>query len=79
MRLILGVLVALLLIAHQDNWNWDNPTLVGGVVPIGLFYHACLSMAAAFVWFLATLFVWPKDVDIVDVDANAVDNHAEAN
>ena len=73
MKYILGVLVVALLIAHQDNWNWNDPTLVGGIVPIGLFYHACISLAAGFVWFLATLFVWPKEV-VVD----EVDSHGEA-
>jgi len=60
------VLIALLLIFHQDNWNWEDPTLVGGFMPIGLAYHAGISMAAAFVWFLATLFYWPKEVELDD-------------
>lgn len=56
----------ILLIAHQDNWNWYDDTLVWGVVPIGLFYHACISVAAGFTWFLATLFMWPKELESAD-------------
>ncbi|MEZ6130978.1 MAG: DUF3311 domain-containing protein [Planctomycetaceae bacterium] len=52
-------LVLLLTVLHQDLWYWNDSSLVGGIVPIGLFYHACLSVAAAFVWFLATQFAWP--------------------
>jgi len=62
MKIFLGVLVALLLILHQDNWYWTDPTLVGGFMPIGLLYHAGISLAAAFVWFLATLFIWPQEI-----------------
>jgi len=54
-------LVLLLAILHHDLWFWDDSTLVGGIMPIGLFYHACISMAAGFTWFLATKFAWPFD------------------
>jgi hypothetical protein len=66
MKFFLGVLIALLLILHQDNWYWTDPTLVGGFMPIGLLYHAGISLAAAFVWFLTTIFVWPKEVELND-------------
>lgn len=66
MKIFLGVLIALLLILHQDNWYWTNDTLVGGFMPIGLLYHAGISLAAAFVWFLTTLFIWPKEVELDD-------------
>ena len=57
-------LVIVLLIAHQDNWFWTDDTAVFGFLPIGLAYHAGLSIAASFVWFLATRIAWPLD----DVD-----------
>jgi hypothetical protein len=63
MKIFFIVLVALLLILHQDNWYWSDPTLIWGFMPIGLLYHAGISLAAAFVWFLTTIFLWPKDVD----------------
>ncbi len=66
MRYFFGVLIVLLLVLHQDNWYWTNATLVGGFMPIGLLYHAGISIAAAFVWFLATIFIWPQEVPLDD-------------
>lgn len=59
MKYVIWGMVVLLIILHQDNWMWDNKTLVFGFMPIGLLYHAGISMAAAFTWFLATKFAWP--------------------
>ena len=56
-------LVVLLLIVHQDNWFWDDDTLVFGFMPIGLLYHAGISVAAGATWFLATKFAWPEDLE----------------
>ena len=62
MRIVIWGLVLLLLILHQDNWFWDDDRLVMGFMPIGLFYHACLSIAASVTWLLATKFVWPAEL-----------------
>jgi hypothetical protein len=59
MRYLIGILLLLLLVLHQDNWFWEDDTLVFGFIPMGLFYHACISVAASITWFLATKFVWP--------------------
>ena len=59
-------LVALLLILHQDNWLWENPTLVFGFIPIGLVYHAGISIAAAITWYLATIYAWPTNLESSD-------------
>lgn len=59
--LIIGGLVILMLIVHQDNWFWNDNTLVFGFMPIGLFWHACISIAASATWFLATRLAWPID------------------
>ena len=61
MRTIVWTLIAMLLIAHQDNFLWDNDTLVWGFMPIGLAYHAGISIAASVVWFLAIQFCWPAE------------------
>ena len=63
MRYTVWLLVLLLLILHQDNWFWSNPQLVFGFMPIGLFYHACISIAAGITWFLAIQFAWPAGLD----------------
>ena len=59
MKWLVWGLVVFLLIVHQDNWFWDDRTLVFGFMPIGLLYHAGISVAAAGTWFLATKLAWP--------------------
>ena len=63
MKYAIWGLVVLLIILHQDNWLWDNDTLVFGFVPIGLFYQACISVASAVPWRLATRFAWPSELE----------------
>jgi len=58
---LLCILVLALLVLHQDNWFWTDGRLVFGFIPIGLFYHASLSVAAALVWWWATKYCWPVD------------------
>lgn len=59
--LLIAVLV--LIVLHQDNWLWTSQTLVFGFIPIGLFYHACISLAAGCVWFWATKACWPEGLE----------------
>ncbi len=66
MKTVLWILVAILIVAHQDFWNWNDDTLVLGFVPIGLAYHMGISLAAGIVWFLMVNLVWPKQLDEVD-------------
>jgi hypothetical protein len=56
----LGAIVALA-VMHHDVWAWDDPTLIGGVIPVGLAWHAGLSVAAAGVWAWVTRVAWPVD------------------
>ncbi|QNN21653.1 DUF3311 domain-containing protein [Planctomycetales bacterium ZRK34] len=63
MRKIVWLLVIALFVLHQDFWFWDNRTLVFGFLPIGLFYHAMFSFAAAGVWLLAVKFAWPDEIE----------------
>ena len=55
------VAVALLALAHHDAWFWDDPTAIGGVVPVGLAYHAGFSVLAAALWGFITRVAWPSD------------------
>jgi Tfp pilus assembly protein PilN len=68
-RYLVWFLVLVLVILHQDNWNWDNDRLIAGFLPVSLAYHVCISLAAGFVWYLATVFAWPVD-DQRDSSAN---------
>jgi len=65
MKRVVVVLVILLIVAHQDFWWWDDiEPLVFGFLPIGLAYHALLSILAALVWALAVRYCWPHDVEV---------------
>lgn len=72
--LIIVGLVVLLLILHQDNWFWTDGTLVFGFMPIGLLWHACISIAAMVTWWLATKIAWPH----VDRDTVAGNGQSES-
>jgi hypothetical protein len=62
-RWVIAILVAALFVLHQDFWWWDNRSLVLGFIPIGLFYHACFSLAAGLLWALATRIAWPDEIE----------------
>ncbi len=71
MRNAIWIAVAVLVILHQDNWFWDDDTIVLGFLPIGLAWHMGISIAASFLWYLATIFAWPKGTDFVPEEADA--------
>ena len=75
MRIVVWLMVILLIIIHQDNWNWNNDRLILGFMPIGLLYHACISVAASITWLLATKFAWPIELD---ADSDSVEQGAGA-
>ena len=68
MKTVLWILIAILIVAHQDFWNWNDGTLVLGFVPIGLAYHMRISLAAGIVWFLMCNLAWPKQLDEIEVE-----------
>ena len=61
-RLAWGIVV-LLAILHYDFWLWDDPSLVFGFVPVGLAYHAVISLAAGIAWWLVVRFAWPSHIE----------------
>lgn len=60
-KYLVAVLLILLVILHQDYWQWDDATLVYGFVPWTLVYHVGLSLGAAAVWWLTVRFCWPEN------------------
>jgi hypothetical protein len=63
-RGLLVIMVGALYVLHQDFWFWRtaNP-LVFGFVPIGLFYHACYTLAIAFALWLLVKHAWPSELE----------------
>ena len=70
MKYIVWLLIILLVVFHQDYWQWENSTLVFGFLPYGLVYHAGISLAAAVVWVLAVRFCWPGDLESLAAEAD---------
>lgn len=67
MRKLVYILIVLLAVAHQDFWWWTTAEpLVFGFMPIGLAYHAVISIVAAILWALAVKYCWPIGVDDAD-------------
>ncbi len=66
MKYFLVLIVAVVIVLHQDNLLWDSwkdSTLVFGFLPIGLAYHVGYSFVAALtMWLLVTL-AWPKHLE----------------
>jgi hypothetical protein len=52
-----------LAVLHHDFWWWDNRTLVWGILPVGLAYHALFSVAAAALWAMACRWAWPDHIE----------------
>lgn len=63
MKLVIWLLVAALIVMHQDFWNWNSEKMFLGFLPVGLYYHMGISIAAAIVWWFACTFAWPKGID----------------
>ena len=63
MRRLVWGLVILLAILHYDFWYWEDEHLVLGFMPVGLAYHAGLSLVAALAWALVIHHAWPDEVE----------------
>ena len=49
---------------HQDFWFWRTAKpLVFGFIPIGLFYHACYSVAASLLMWMLVEQAWPAHLE----------------
>jgi hypothetical protein len=59
----IGVIALILL--RQDFWFWDDPTLVLGLLPIGLAWQVLISIGAAALWLAAIRYAWPTDRELM--------------
>lgn len=75
-KALLVLAVVALYFLHQDIWNWRTARpFVFGSIPIGLFYHACFSVAASFVMWLLVKFAWPAHLE-EEVEHNVSDERS---
>ncbi len=66
MKWVLYLLTVLLIVLHQDFWNWDkvDPRWFG-FLPVGLWYHLGYCVAAAVLLALFVAFTWPTHLEDV--------------
>lgn len=62
-KTVVFVVFVILMILHQDFWNWGNSDLVFGIMPVGLAYHAAYSIVVTLFWALVIRFAWPSDIE----------------
>jgi hypothetical protein len=66
-KLLLGVLILVAFLLHQDVWNWRTAgPLVFGFLPVGLAYHAAYCIGAALLMAGLVKFAWPAELDRVE-------------
>ena len=60
-RFFAAFAVACMIVLHQDSWNWRaaRPFVAG--LPVGLWYHALYTLAAAGLMALLVRYFWPED------------------
>ena len=63
-KVLLPALVLAVYALHQDIWLWRTARpLVFGFLPIGLFYHACYTLACALLMWLLVAKAWPQALE----------------
>ena len=61
---ILALAIIALYVLHQDVWFWRTAhPLIFGIIPIGLFYHACFSVAASLLMWVLVKYAWPSHLE----------------
>jgi hypothetical protein len=68
MKWIAALWVVVLLALHQDMWFWKDKTLVFGLIPIGLCYHALYTVVASMTMWMLVKVAWPSEFDHVERD-----------
>lgn len=52
--------LVVLILLHHDFWFWSDGTLLLGYLPVGLAYHALISLAAGALWAVAVFYALPE-------------------
>lgn len=64
MKWFLGILTLILIVLHNDFWNWaKTDPRVFGYLPVGIWYHAGYCIAASVLLWLCVLLAWPKHLE----------------
>ena len=66
MKWFLYLLTIVLIVLHQDFWNWNHVgPLWFGFLPVGLWYHLLYCVAAAVLMALFVVWAWPTQLEHV--------------
>lgn len=71
MKIFIACFIGLLFILRHDFWWWDDKSVVGGFLPIGLAWQIAITLAAGIGWWLATKFCWPAELEEGRTEAEA--------
>ena len=75
----LTLLAIIVYVLHQDYWNWKDSSLVGGILPVGLAYHAMYSCLASAMMFVFVKLAWPTrleaEIEALGDAAKTVEEH----
>ena len=79
MKYALTLLAVIVYALHQDFWNWNDRSLVGGILPVGLAYHAFYAFLASMMMFVFVKLAWPTkleaEIEALGDAARAVEEH----
>ena len=65
---LLTLVVTVFYLLHQDFWFKDQARpLIFGLLPVGLFYHVCYTVAVSFLMWVLIRYAWPANLE-VEVD-----------
>ena len=56
-------LVLLLLILHQDYWQWEHNPVLFGFMPYTMAYNIGISLATGMLWIVVCFVLWPKHLE----------------
>ena len=63
-KILLLLAVVALVVLHQDFWFWRTAEpLMLGFLPVGLFYHACFTVAVSLLMWLLVKTAWPAHLE----------------
>ena len=63
-KILASLAIGALLLLHQDWWNWTTAApLAFGFLPVGLWYHALFTLAAALLMAGLVRWCWPVDLE----------------
>jgi hypothetical protein len=68
------ILFLLLLVLHQDYWQWERNEILFDFLPYTMAYNIGISLVTALVWLFVCRFLWPHELDEFEVVAANPDN-----